>query len=80
MSPTSGEGISYALQSGSRAGLAVAQNTPDEALGAYRATTRAMHRDIKRRLRWLPVMESPTGKYIAGMVPPALVDRVTQGL
>jgi hypothetical protein len=39
-----------------------------------------MHRDIKRRLRWLPVMESPTGKYVAGMVPPALVDLVTQGL
>lgn len=80
MSPTSGEGISYALQSGSQAGLAVAEHAPDEALGVYRATTHTMHRDIKRRLRWLPVMESPTGKYIAGMVPPALVDRVTQGL
>jgi flavin-dependent dehydrogenase len=80
MSPTSGEGISYALESGSRAGLAVAHSAPGDALEAYRAATRTMHRDIKRRLRWLPVMESPTGKYVAGMVPPALVDLVTQGL
>lgn len=80
MSPTSGEGISFALESGYQAGLAVAEHMPDEALSAYRVATRTMHRDIKRRLRWLPVMESPTGKYIAGMAPPALVDRVTQGL
>lgn len=80
MSPTSGEGISYALETGSRAGLAVAGNAPSEALEAYRTATGTMHRDIKRRLRWLPVMESPTGKYIAGMVPPALVDRLTRGL
>jgi len=80
ISPTSGEGISYALESGQQAGLAVAENAPAAALDAYRSATRRLHRDIKRRLKWLPVMESATGKYIAGMMPPALVDRVTQGL
>lgn len=80
MSPTSGEGISYALETGLQAGLAVAEHGPLEALGVYRAATRSLHRDIRRRLRWLPVMESPVGKYVAGMVPPSLVDRVTQGL
>jgi len=80
MSPTSGEGISYALETGFQAGLAVAENAPDTALAAYRTATKDLHRDIRRRLRWLPVMESPVGKYVAGMVPPSLVDRVTQGL
>jgi flavin-dependent dehydrogenase len=80
MSPTSGEGISYALESGSQAGRAVAENSPTEALEAYRRATRGLAKDIRRRLRWLPVMESPTGKYIAGFMPDGIVDRVTQGL
>lgn len=80
MSPTSGEGISYALESGCRAGLAVAENAPSEALAAYERATREARRDIRRRLRWLPVMESASGKYIAGFMPESIVDRVTQGL
>jgi flavin-dependent dehydrogenase len=80
MSPTSGEGISYALESGSLAGLAIAKNSPAEVLDAYRVATRTLVRDIRRRLRWLPVMESPTGKYVAGFMPEGIVDRVTQGL
>lgn len=80
MSPTSGEGISYALESGCQAGLAVAESPPTEALSVYRRATHRLVLDIRRRLRWLPVMESPTGKYIAGCMPESLVDRVTQGL
>jgi flavin-dependent dehydrogenase len=80
MSPTSGEGISYALETGYQAGLAVAENDPTAALASYRRATLKVARDIRRRLRWLPVMESPTGKYVAGFMPDGLVDRVTQGL
>lgn len=80
MSPTSGEGISYALRSGRAAGVAVAGNTPAETLDAYRAGTTDIARDIRRRLRWLPFMESRVGKYVAGFVPAPLVSRVTQGL
>jgi flavin-dependent dehydrogenase len=80
MSPTSGEGISYALESGLQAGVAVAENAPEDALRTYRRTSSRLASDIRRRLRWLPVMESPTGKYIAGFMPESLVDRVTQGL
>lgn len=80
MSPTSGEGISYALRSGRAAGLAVAGASPDESLEAYRRAVRGMDADIRRRLRWLPFMESDTGKYLAGFVPAPLVSYVTKGL
>jgi flavin-dependent dehydrogenase len=80
ISPTSGEGISYALDTGSRAGIAVARNEPQDALAAYERATADIVRDIHRRLRWLPVMESPVGKYVAGLTPTKVVDVVTQGL
>lgn len=79
MSPTSGEGISYALASGKAAGLAAA-GPPEQALGRYHTLTEPLRRDIARRLRWLPVMESRAGKYIAGFVPEPIVSRVTMGL
>jgi len=80
MSPSSGEGISYALRSGIEAGLAVAGHGANETLGAYTAAVATMRADTARRLRWLPLMESKAGKYLAGFVPTAIVSRVTQGL
>ncbi len=80
MSPTSGEGISYAMNTGSLAGQAVAESGNGHALEAYRAATRHISRNISRKLRWLPVMESAFGKYAAGFVPTAIVDRVTHRL
>jgi flavin-dependent dehydrogenase len=80
MSPTSGEGISYATHSGIAAGDAIAASTPDEALGAYAASVDGLRRDIRRRLRWLPFMESSAGKYLAGFVPTSIVSKVTTGL
>lgn len=80
MSPTSGEGISYALESGRAAGRAVAGSSPAEALEAYRKATAPLVRDIRRRLRWLPAMESKAGKFAAGHLPTTLVSRLTLGL
>jgi flavin-dependent dehydrogenase len=80
MSPTSGEGISYALNAGRLAGEAIAANAPDEALAAYTASSSHIARNIRRKLRWLPFMESSAGKYLAGYVPTPLVSRVTKGL
>lgn len=79
MSPTSGEGISYALRTGRFAGIAAAGETA-AALQCYIGLTEAIRHDILRRLRWLPFMESQAGKYLAGFVPTPLVSRVTQGL
>jgi flavin-dependent dehydrogenase len=80
MSPTSGEGISYALNTGRLAGLAVAGGAPAEALALYEAETRHVAANITRKLKWLPFMESRAGKYLAGFVPTPLVSRVTKGL
>ena len=80
MSPTSGEGISYALNTGRLAGLAVAAGAPEEALTRYHAHTDPIARNISRKLKWLPFMESSAGKYLAGFVPTPLVSRVTKGL
>lgn len=79
MSPTSGEGISYALRTGRDAGIA-ASGDPAEALGRYLELTATLRRDLVRRFRWLPIMESRVGKYLAGFVPAPIVSKVTQGL
>lgn len=80
MSPTSGEGISYAVRSGIAAGRAIAANSPDGALAAYAATVEPIRADIRRRFRWLPIMESRVGKYFAGLTPAPIVSRITEGL
>lgn len=80
MSPTSGEGISYAVRSGILAGKSIAGADGAGALTAYEAATLGLRRDIFRRLRWLPFMESRAGKYIGGLTPTWLVSRITEGL
>jgi flavin-dependent dehydrogenase len=80
MSPSSGEGISYALRSGIEAGRAIGRHAPAHALEAFAAAMAPMRADTARRLRWLPLMESRAGKYFAGFVPTPIVSRITQGL
>lgn len=80
MSPTSGEGISYALNTGRLAGLAVAGHDPAHALDAYHGMTEHIAANISRKLKWLPFMESRVGKYLAGFVPTPVVSNVTKGL
>jgi len=80
MSPTSGEGISYAMNTGVLAGKAVAENDPADAVAAYRRATAHVGSNISRKLRWLPFMESRVGKYFAGFVPTPIVSKVTKGL
>lgn len=80
LSPTSGEGISYAVNTGRLAGLAVAENDPEHAVAAYRSATAAIRLNIGRKFRWLPMMESGIGKYVAGFMPRPLVSRITHGL
>jgi flavin-dependent dehydrogenase len=80
MSPTSGEGISYAINSGRAAGLAVAAGDASSALQAYTRGVAPIAANIARKLRWLPFMESRMGKYFAGFVPAPIVSKVTEGL
>jgi len=83
MSPTSGEGISYAMNSGRLAGHAIATaeaGTAGSALDSYRIAVDDIRANVARKLRWLPFMESNWGKYLAGYVPAPLVSRITKGL
>lgn len=80
MSPTSGEGISYAMNSGLLAGRAIAAADDGEVFELYRRNTAHIAANIRRKLKWLPFMESDWGKYLAGYVPAPLVSRVTKGL
>ncbi len=87
MSPSSGEGISFALNSGALAGDAVARQhalgdpgKPDAALAAYRASLVPMRKNIARRLRFFPIMNSDWGKWLGGCMPTALVSKVTEHL
>ncbi len=80
MSPSSGEGISYALNTGRLAGTAISQSGSGEALAAYQSSTSHIAQNIRRKLKWLPFMESRTGKYLAGFVPTPIVSRITKGL
>lgn len=80
MSPSSGEGISYALNTGRLAGTAIAHSNGGDALAAYESATHHVARNITRKLKWLPFMESRTGKYLAGFVPTPIVSKITKGL
>ena len=80
LSPTSGEGISYAINSGRAAGMAVAAAQGANALSLYRNATATLRSTIARKFRWLPVVESEAGKYLAGYVPAPVVSRITHGL
>lgn len=80
MSPSSGEGISYALNTGTMAGRAIAEHGPEKALEGYRRATMDISNNISRKLKWLPFMESRAGKYLAGFVPTPVVSRITKGL
>lgn len=90
-SPSSGEGISFAMNSGKLAGQAVAQArenaiilekrdyTPaeeSEALRLYRASLIPIKRNIARRLKLFPVLNSNWGKWLGGNMPDKLVDRL----
>lgn len=80
MSPSSGEGISYALNTGRLAGRAVSGSDPIDALAAYERSTAHIRSNIGRKLKWLPFMESRVGKYLAGFVPAPVVSKITKGL
>jgi flavin-dependent dehydrogenase len=75
MSPSSGEGISYALNTGLLAGEALASG--GDPLAGYTSATRAVVANIRHKLRWLPLMESQLGKYLAGFVPTHMVSKAT---
>ena len=81
ISPTSGEGISWAMDTGRRVGQVIAQHDdPQEMIDSYRAQTLHLKTDIGRRLKVYPFMTSDWGKKFAKYIPEFVISRVTQHL
>ncbi len=77
ISPSSGEGISFAMNSGNLAGLAVCSSKDSEAvLANYRTSLKPIKRVMAQRLRYFPVLNSNWGKWLGGSSPNFLVDFV----
>lgn len=81
MSPSSGEGISFAMNSGKLAGIAIAscarsKTTALAAVEHYRESLKPIRKNIARRLRYFPVLNSNWGKWLGGSSPDFLVDIV----
>lgn len=91
-SPSSGEGISFALNSGTLAGRAIADaregatligkrnhfsSEESEALRLYREALGPIRRNIERRLKFFPIMNSDIGKFLGAYVPPKIIDKFT---
>lgn len=87
MSPSSGEGISFALNSGTLAGRAVAsaftaagRDKATLAIDTYEQTLAPLRKNIAFRLRFFPIMNSSWGKWLGGCMPTALVSKITERL
>ena len=81
ISPTSGEGISWALDTGRVAGQVIAQyDDPQMMLDAYQQQTVRLKTDIGRRLKIYPFMTSKMGKKMTKFIPEFVISRVTQNL
>ncbi len=77
ISPSSGEGISFAMNSGNLAGQAVCSS--DDAslvLSNYETSLKPIKRVMAQRLRYFPVLNSGWGKWLGGSSPNFLVDFV----
>lgn len=80
ISPTSGEGISWALDSGKQAGKAIAQFEGDEVMKYYAMRVGHLNKMIAHRLRMFPFMNSKWGKKVARFFPESYLSRMTQNL
>jgi len=81
ISPTSGEGISWALDTGKNAGQTIASyDDPQKMLDNYKQQTLHLKTDIGRRLKIYPFMTSKMGKKFAKYIPEFIISRVTQNL
>lgn len=84
LSCTSGEGISFALNSGSMAGRAAAASLsagapgPTDALRRYERALSPLKRNLTFRMRMFPFMNSYAGKNLACFIPTPIVSKLTE--
>ncbi len=78
LSPTSGEGISWALHSGQAAGRAIATGgSAEQVLATYTEGVARLRRMIAWRLKIFPLMNSRRGKTLFGYLPQFFIERLT---
>ena len=81
ISPTSGEGISWALDTGKSVGQVIAQHDdPQAMLDDYKQRSMHLKKMIAFRLRIYPFMVSDWGKKMMKFIPQWVISRVTQHL
>ena len=86
LSCTSGEGISFALNSGIKAGRAVAESVSagsgavDDALQRYEQSLEPMKRNLGFRMKMFPFMNNDFCKTLACAVPTPIVSKMTERL
>lgn len=86
LSCTSGEGISFALNSGIKAGAAVADSVAagslvaTDALDRYERTLKPMKRNLAFRMGMFPFMNNYACKNLACLVPTPIVSKMTERL
>ena len=86
LSCTSGEGISFALNSGRKAGQAVADSVVSgslvaaDALHRYERSLVPMKRNLAIRMGMFPFMNNDVCKSLACLVPAPLVSKATEHL
>jgi flavin-dependent dehydrogenase len=79
ISPTSGEGISYALNSGMLCAQAI-NEAGGNALSAYARTTRELTKNLTRKMNKFAVLEKPSSRLLLSLVPTGIISRVTMKL
>ena len=78
LSPTSGEGISWAMDSGRAAGRAIAAGgSAKDILARHRHDTAHLRRMIAWRLKVYPMMTSRWGKDLFGVTPRFIIEHLT---
>lgn len=78
ISPTSGEGISYALRSGSFCAKAIADST--DPLETYEQLAAPLIEEIVFKIRRLPLLETKWGRRFLGALPKSTLSRLTAKL
>ncbi len=79
ISPTSGEGISYALNSGMLCAQAINDGGKD-ALKVYRKKVSGLTRNLKRKMNKFTILARPSSRLLLSIVPPSIISRVTMKL
>lgn len=79
ISPTSGEGISYALNSGMLCAQAINEADGDT-LSTYTRKARELTKNLRIKMNKFAILERPSSRLLLSLVPPSIISRVTMKL